>query len=75
MNIAEGFALADRGRFSNHLAVAYGSAVESGELFEMGISEGLLPEDFANEALEHCHRCERLLLGLLKRYRPLPKHR
>jgi four helix bundle protein len=71
LNIAEGFALADRGRFGNHLAIAYGSAVETGEILELAQQEELIPQEFADEALKHCRRAERLLLGLLKRYRPL----
>src|ERR1043166_7850218 len=71
LNIAEGFALADRGRFGNHLAVAYGSAVETEELLEFALEEGVIPKDIVEAALAHCRRCERLLLGLLKRYRPL----
>jgi four helix bundle protein len=75
LNIAEGFALADRGRFGNHLTVAYGSAVETGELFEFALEEGIVPKAAAEEALRHCRRCERLLLGLLKRYRPVGSSR
>ncbi|HEX7024886.1 MAG TPA: four helix bundle protein [Gemmatimonadales bacterium] len=71
LNIAEGFALADRGRFGNHLAVAYGSAVETHELLELALEEGILPRELAMDALDRCGRCERLLLGLLKKYRPL----
>ena len=71
LNIAEGFALADLGRFGNHLAIAYGSAVESEDVLELAMEEGVIPQQFANEAIERCRRCERLLLGLLKRYRPL----
>ena len=73
LNIAEGFALADLGRFGNHLAVAYGSAVETGDLLELMLEEGILPEDLALGMLGRCRQSERLLLGLLKRYRPLPK--
>ena len=71
LNIAEGFALADRGRFGNHLAVAYGSSVETHELLELALEEGILPRELAMDALDRCGRCERLLLGLLKKYRPL----
>ena len=46
LNIAEGFALADLGRFGNHLAVAYGSAVETGDLLELMLEEGILPENW-----------------------------
>jgi four helix bundle protein len=71
LNIAEGFALADLGRFGNHLAVAYGSAVETEECLDLMREEGILPEDSLVETIERCQRCERLLLGLLKKYRPL----
>ena len=71
LNIAEGFALADLGRFGNHLAVAYGSAVETEECLDLMREEGILPEEFVVQTIERCQRCERLLLGLLKKYRPL----
>lgn len=75
LNIAEGFALADMGRFGNHLAVAYGSAIETHDLLELAMEEGILPPQFGEEALARCRNAERLLLGLLKRYRPLKKSR
>jgi len=75
LNIAEGFALADLGRFGNHLAVAYGSAVETEECLDLMMEEGILPEDLAQQTIEHCRRCERLLLGLLKKYRPIGRSR
>jgi len=71
LNIAEGFALADYGRFGNHLAIAYGSAVETDDLLELAIEEEILPREFAEAALIRCQNSERLLLGLLKRYRPI----
>ena len=71
LNIAEGFALADYGRFGNHLAIAYGSAVETGDLLELAIDEEIVPRQFGACALQHCRNSERLLLGLLKRYRPM----
>lgn len=75
LNIAEGFALADFGRFGNHLAIAYGSAVETEECLELMMEEDILPREFATAVIEHCQRCERLLLGLLKKYRPLGRSR
>lgn len=72
LNIAEGHALGDRGRFGNHLAVAYGSATETAELVELAIEDGSLPKDAGEAVLMNTHKCERLLLGLLKRYRDLP---
>jgi four helix bundle protein len=75
LNIAEGFALADLGRFGNHLAIAYGSAVESEDVLELAMEEDVIPEQIASAAIERCRRSERLLLGLLKRYRPLGRSR
>jgi len=69
LNIAEGYALRAARRFRNHLEVAYGSAVETGELLELAIRNVLLPEELSRPALDSCLRCQRLLLGLIKRYR------
>ncbi len=73
LNIAEGYALGDRGRFGNHLAVAYGSAVETGDLLELAADQGILPKPESDELQQCCGKCRQLLLGLLKRYRPLRK--
>jgi four helix bundle protein len=75
LNIAEGHALGDRGRFGNHLAVAYGSATETSELLELALQDGILPQEVAEPLLNSTHQCERLLVGLLKRYRPLTSKR
>jgi four helix bundle protein len=72
LNIAEGHALGDRGRFGNHLAVAYGSATETSELIELAVEDGILSRELGEALLQHTHQCERLLLGLLKRYRAHP---
>ena len=68
LNIAEGYALREHRRFCYHLRVAYGSAVETGDLLELALSERLLAEEEAQAMLSHCHRTQRLLLGLLHRY-------
>ena len=73
LNIAEGHALGDRGRFANHLAIAYGSATETTELFQVGLEENIFEEDVALEGIAHSRSCERLLLGLLKKYRTRPE--
>jgi four helix bundle protein len=73
LNIAEGHALGDRGRFANHLAVAYGSAVETADLLDLLREAGVIPSTEAERASQSAHRCERLLLGLLKRYRKKPE--
>ena len=73
LNIAEGHALGDRGRFANHLAIAYGSATETTELFQVGLEEKIFEEDIALEGIARSRCCERLLLGLLKKYRERPE--
>jgi four helix bundle protein len=44
LNIAEGYAYANSPSFSRHLAIAYGSAVETGELLEIAIDAGIIAE-------------------------------
>ncbi|PYP01775.1 MAG: hypothetical protein DMD57_13050 [Gemmatimonadetes bacterium] len=63
------YALRSSRRFRNHLEIAYGSAVETSELLELAIRKQILPEALSHAALESCQRCQRLLLGLIKRYR------
>jgi four helix bundle protein len=72
LNIAEGYALASRKSFANHLRIAYGSAIETQELLELAIAREILPEDMTRVMMKRCSRCQRLLLGLMKRYRPAP---
>jgi len=40
LNVAEGYALRSKAAFANHLRIAYGSAVETGEILEPAIEEG-----------------------------------
>ena len=69
LNIAEGYALGGKKSFANHLRIAYGSAVETGELLELAMVRTILPETMVRETLDGCLRSQRLLLGLIKRYR------
>jgi four helix bundle protein len=70
LNIAEGYALRAPARFRYHLEVAYGSAVETGELLELALTEEVLPGPEAEAMLQKCRLSQYLLLGLLRRYRP-----
>lgn len=72
LNIAEGYGLADA-RFGNHLATAYGSAAEASDLIELGMEAGVIPEATGKALLTRVEGCRQLLLGLLKRYRPMPR--
>jgi four helix bundle protein len=67
LNIAEGYARRGRRAFLYHLNVAYGSAVETGELLELCRDEQLLPSAVVDPTLSNCRRCQRLLLGLIRR--------
>ncbi|MGH7702262.1 MAG: four helix bundle protein [Gemmatimonadales bacterium] len=69
LNVAEGYALKSSARFRNHLEIAYGSAVETGELLELAADENVVPVEVVTPVLGDCRRTQRLLLGLIKRYR------
>ena len=67
LNIAEGYARRGRRAFLYHLNVAYGSAVETGELLELCRDDQVLPPDVVEAALNDCRECQRVLLGLIRR--------
>jgi four helix bundle protein len=71
LNIAEGYALRSSRRFRNHLDIAYASAVETAELLELTSDLNLVPADSLGAAAQRCHRCQALLLGLIKKLRNL----
>jgi four helix bundle protein len=66
LNIAEGYAFGESPTYKRHLKIAYGSAVETGELLEIALSANILPVDKATLLLTRNRRSQRLLLGLLK---------
>jgi len=69
LNIAEGYSFGDTPIFTRQLGIAYGSAVETGELLRLGIEAEVLPAASGTDLLLHANRCCQLLLGLLKRRR------
>jgi four helix bundle protein len=69
LNIAEGYARRHPKPFLNHLQIAYGSAVETTELIELLQLRRVVSDEPAQHALEASRRCQRLLLGLIKRIR------
>jgi four helix bundle protein len=71
LNIAEGWSYSRGPTCNRHLAVAYGSAIETTELLAMARDLELLPPEVIQPLLEHSRRSQRLLVGLLKRRRPL----
>jgi four helix bundle protein len=69
LNIAEGHALKTNRALRQHLRIAYGSAVETTELLELALAEKLVSAEALDPALANSRRSERLLLGLLHKYR------
>ncbi len=67
LNIAEGYAFGESPTYKRHLKIAYGSAVETGELLEIALKANIVPADKATVLLTRNRRSQRLLLGLLKR--------
>ena len=71
LNIAEGASFGASATYRRHLGIAYGSAIETGELIELLGDVQVVPQPIAEELLTHSRNCQRLLLGLLKRHRPM----
>jgi four helix bundle protein len=69
LNIAEGYTFGDSPTFTRHLGIAYGSAVETGELLQLALDADVLEEESARTLLKRTRRTERLLLGMLKQRR------
>jgi four helix bundle protein len=67
LNIAEGYAYGESPSFTRHLTIAYGSAVETGELLEIALDAKIIACDLANHLLSRNRRSQRLLLGMLRR--------
>jgi four helix bundle protein len=66
LNIAEGYAYGNTPSFTRHLAIAYGSAVETGEMLEIALDAQLVTAAIGKQLLARNQRSQRLLLGLLK---------
>src|SRR5262245_50957256 len=71
LNIAEGLTYNRSPSYRRHLGIAFGSAVETAELLDLAITAGLLPGPEGTEILERSQRCQKLLIGLLKKHRPM----
>jgi len=71
LNLAEGWTFNRTPTWARHLGIAYGSAVEAGDVIELLIQVEIIPPDEGKVLLAHSSRCQRLLLGLLKKERPM----
>lgn len=68
LNIAEGYGLRSAAAFRRHLTIAYGSAIETGDLLELLLEKKLGPVRSTQILLDRTHRTQQLLLGLIHRY-------
>ncbi|MFI5235727.1 MAG: four helix bundle protein [Gemmatimonadales bacterium] len=71
LNIAEGYAFGLSPTYRRHLGIAYGSCVETIELIELAAECGLLRPDGDQDLLADARRSRALLIGLLRRHRPM----
>ncbi len=69
LNLTEGYAFGPGGNCARHYAIAYGSAMETGDLLDMLVVVQGAEADVLSEILTRNRRCQRLVLGLLKRAR------
>ena len=75
LNIAEGYAYGSSRSCTRHLNIAYGSAVETGELLEIALDANIIAPETLNYLLQRNRRSQRLLLGMLRRLGNRPAHR
>src|SRR6185312_3465242 len=68
LNIAEGYAYGSSRNCTRHLNIAYGSAVETGELLEIALDANIIAPETLNYLLQRNRRSQRLLLGMLRRF-------
>jgi four helix bundle protein len=66
LNIAEGYAFGDSPTYTRHLRIAYGSAVETGELLEIALKANVVKVETGIHLLNRNQRSQRLLLGILR---------
>ena len=69
LNIAEGYTFGESPTFTRHLGIAYGSAVETGELLRLAAEAGVVEERLLKPLLKRTKEAEHILLGLLKQRR------
>jgi four helix bundle protein len=67
LNIAEGYAFGKSPTYARHLRIAYGSAVETGELLEIALKADVIGPHIGTALLTRNRRSQRLLMGLLRR--------
>jgi four helix bundle protein len=68
INIAEGYAFGPSRTMNHHLQIAYGSAVETGDLLFVLSQNHLADELLARQAAESCIKSQQVIMGMLRRY-------
>lgn len=68
LNISEGYGLRSVPAFRRHLNIAYGSAIETGDLLELILEKSLGPARPTQILLARTYRTQQLVLGLIHRY-------
>ncbi len=71
LNIAEGATFNRSPTYTRHLGIAYGSLVETREIIELAVDAGVISRASAAGIRSHLTEAQRLLIGLLKRHRPM----
>ena len=71
VNISEGYGWMKTATFTRHLRIAYGSALETADILEVLNDSRAIPSAVIEPTIAHCHRSQRLLLGMLKRRFPV----
>ncbi len=71
LNIAEGWSFNRSPTYTRHLGIAYGSSVETGELLGIALTIAAVPSVALATLIRDNRRSQRLLIGLLKRERPM----
>jgi four helix bundle protein len=72
LNIAEGYAFGECPTYVRHLRIAYGSAVETGELLETALKANVIAVEPGVRLLHRNRRSQQLLLGMLRRMTGAP---
>jgi len=73
LNIAEGYAFTRSATFNRHLGIAYGSAIEAGELLQILMDSKIVTQERCRNLVIRNARTQRLLLGLIHQTRSKPR--
>src|SRR5262249_55913129 len=70
LNIAEGYTFGSSPSFTKHLAIAFGSAVETIEIIELLKETEMVEQELVSEVLRRARLSRKLLTGILKQRSP-----